>query len=40
MFKIDMTKFPKIKQKDLSFGCIPTNVENILKYYPCIQKKR
>lgn len=31
--KIEMTKFPKIKQTNLNLGCIPVNIENILKYY-------
>ncbi|KKM99086.1 hypothetical protein LCGC14_1151460 [marine sediment metagenome] len=33
MNKTEMTKFPKIKQTNLNLGCIPANIENILKYY-------
>jgi hypothetical protein len=33
MHKIDMNKFPKIRQNDPDKGCIPVNIENILKYY-------
>ena len=33
MYKIDLNSFPKIRQTDLIYGCIPVNIENILKYF-------
>ncbi len=33
MCKIDMNNFPKIRQTDLKYGCIPVNIENILRYF-------
>ncbi len=33
MPKIDLDKYPKIKQTNPQKGCIPVNIENALKYY-------
>lgn len=33
MPKIDFVKYPKIRQTDPIYGCIPVNIENALKYF-------
>ncbi len=33
MPKIDLKKYPKIRQKNLKYGCIPVNIVNVLHYY-------